>query len=421
MRATLIGLSIAGGLLWPFATAVPARAAPSFDSAYLFESSYLTNLRVGDTGTFVVFFMNTGVLNWTSGTQTQVNLAACREDKVTCNVSPSRYAWNPGSWLSETAYAAQAKSDVAPGDFTSFSYDIKVPVNTPTGTYPFNGDLVVAATGALVHPEGYFQNATVVPASAQAPIDLFASVTDSNGAGGVNDVRNTFTAPARNTASQYLVQRRNSACPADPADPAFFDLATVTVSPGQPGSFIDVDRPNGTYCYQVRVKDPVSGSFAYSNQVIATVTNSTVGVGLTSTSAILTRANDLAPGRLFTGDNFSVTFTLPIKLTNASIRFADADCGAPASQAGPPATCSGGMTQTVGDVTCGANANCALSLDNKVLTVSLSNPPTEVAIGSVTGLQYPVTVISATGITDTAGNPWDVSGSVDRVVGPQGQ
>ena len=420
MRAILIALATISALVSPFATGV--RAAANLDSSYLFESSYLNNLREGDTGTFVAFFQNTGAMDWVSNTATQVNLSTCREDKVTCNVAPRNFNWNPGTWLSTTAYATQAKADVAPGDFTSFSYQIKVPVNTVPGTYRFNGDLVAAATGTVIHPEGYYQEATVISAAAQAPTDLGAVVTDTNGIGGVNDVKVTWTAPARNTANGYEVQRRNSPCPQDPADAAFFNLATVTVQPGQPGSYTDVDRPNGQYCYQTRVKDPATGVFAYSNQATATVTNSTTSVVLTSTSAVLTRANDVAPGRLFSGDNFSITFTLPLKLGSAaSMRFADADCGPPASQAGPPAPCASGMSQTTGDVTCGMNANCSLSLDSKTLTVALTAPPVETAIGSTTGLQYPVTVISSTGITDGGGNPWDLNNSTDRVIGPLGQ
>ena len=60
---------------------------------------------------------------------------------------------------------------------------------------------------------------------------------------------------------------------------------------------------------------------------------------------------------------------------------------------GPPATCGSGMSQTVGDVTCTVNANCFLSIDKKTLSVSLTAPPYEVAIGTVGGLQYPVIVI----------------------------
>jgi hypothetical protein len=421
MRAALLALGLViVSLIGPLDA--PARAGVELDSAYLFESAYLNNMREGDTGTFVVFFQNTGAAHWILGGDSQINLATCREDKVTCNVSPRNFNWNPGTWLSTTAYAAQAKSDVAPGDFTSFSYQIKVPVNIVPATYRFNGDLVIAATGVMVHPEGYFQDATVISLAAQAPSDLAAIVTDTNGVGGPNDVRTTFTAPVRNTANQYEVQRRNSACPADPADQAFFNLGTVTVSPGQSGSFVDVDRPNGDYCYQVRVKDPATGVFAYSNQVTASVTRSTTGVAFTSTSAVLTRANQTAPGRLFTGDSFDIVFTLPVKLSSsASMRFADSDCGQPPSQAGPPATCPSGVSQTTGDVTCAVNANCVLSLDSKTLTVTLTAAPNEVAPGSTTGLQYSVTAISSSGITDAGGDPWDLANSADRVIGPLGQ
>ena len=79
------------------------------------------------------------------------------------------------------------------------------------------------------------------------------------------------------------------------------------------------------------------------------------------------------------------------------------------------------MSQMTGDVTCGMNSNCSLSLDSKTLMVTLTAPPVETAIGSTTGLQYPVTVISSSGITDAGGNPWDLNNSTDRVIGPLGQ
>src|SRR2546428_2500213 len=108
-----------------------------------------------------------------------------------------------------------------------------------------------------------------------------------------------------------------------PADSAFFKVTTLTVSPGQSGIYTDLDRPNGSDCYQIAVKDPIRGTFAYSNQVTASVTNSTISIGFTSTSAVLTRANTRAPGRLSSGDTFTVAFTLPIKLTGGVMRFAD--------------------------------------------------------------------------------------------------
>lgn len=422
MRAFLVAFGTAAVLVGSGALATPARAAADFDSAYQFESAYLSGLAPGDTGTFAVFFNNTGNLAWTIGTATQINLVACRSDKITCNVDSERALWNDGTWPSSMAYAPQTKVTVPPGDFTSFFYGIKVPVNTSPGTYRFNGDLAVAATGVLVHPEGYYQDVSVITSAQQAPGDLAVNVLDANSSGGPNDVRNTFTAPRLNTVSAYEVQRHDGACPVSNTDPAFFKLATATVSPGQMGTYVDLDRPNGSFCYQVAVKDPIRGTYAYSNQATATVVNSTFGVGFTSTSATLTQANTFAPGRLFTGDSFTINFTLPVKLTGAAvIRFADSDCGAPATQAGPPAPCASGMSQTVGDVTCMVNANCILSLDNKALSVTLTAAPNEVAIGTTTGLQYPVIAIESHGITDAGGNAWDLVNSADRVIGPIGQ
>src|SRR5712691_4580159 len=137
----------------------PARAAVGYDSAYQFESAFLA-LNGGDSGTFAVFFANTGATAWVKNSATQVNLAICAPDKVTCNVAAPNAAFAV-NWLSPTAYATAAKDVVAPGDFSSFTYAIKVPAGQPTGTYRFNGDLVVAATGERVHAEGYFQDVTV--------------------------------------------------------------------------------------------------------------------------------------------------------------------------------------------------------------------------------------------------------------------
>src|SRR5438034_9784618 len=118
---------------------VPAQAATAYDSQYQFESAFLSNLKPGDSGTFSVFFANIGSVTWVVGTTTQVNLAACRDDKVTCNVAPEEASWNPGTWLSTTAYATHAKVAVAPGDFSAFTYNIKVPAGATIGTYRFNG------------------------------------------------------------------------------------------------------------------------------------------------------------------------------------------------------------------------------------------------------------------------------------------
>src|SRR5919204_478021 len=78
--------------------ATKAQAAAGYDSAYQFESAFLT-LKPGDAGTFSVFFANTGSTAWVAGSSTQVNLAVCAPDKVTCNI-PSINAAFAQNWVS---------------------------------------------------------------------------------------------------------------------------------------------------------------------------------------------------------------------------------------------------------------------------------------------------------------------------------
>src|SRR5205823_1912790 len=59
-----------------------------------------------------------------------------------------------------TRYATATQASVAPGSLATFAYNIKAPSDA-TGTHRFNGDLVVASSGARIHPEGYYQDATV--------------------------------------------------------------------------------------------------------------------------------------------------------------------------------------------------------------------------------------------------------------------
>src|SRR5438445_12712687 len=101
----------------------------------------------GDTNTFSVFFANTGTPVWAAGTATQVNLAICAADKVTCNVAGPNAAWNPGTWLSQTAYTTQSKPAVAPGDFSAFSYNVKAPARAAASASRRNGDRRIPATG----------------------------------------------------------------------------------------------------------------------------------------------------------------------------------------------------------------------------------------------------------------------------------
>jgi hypothetical protein len=148
-------------------TPSPAAAATGFDSAYSGESAFVT-VNPGDSAAFQVFFRNTGTLAWAIGTDTQVDLAACLEDKVTCSAQDSSEAtWNTG-WLSTGRYATHTQAIVSTGSLASFAYAIKAPLNA-TGTHRFNGDLVVGKTGARIKPEGYYQEATVAAVGSVGP------------------------------------------------------------------------------------------------------------------------------------------------------------------------------------------------------------------------------------------------------------
>src|SRR5437879_13892017 len=85
-------------------TGQPAQAAIGFDSSYQFESAFLV-LKPGDTGTFAVFFANTGSTAWVVGSPTQVNLAIRAPDQVRCNTTSPNAAF-ASAWLSTTPDAA---------------------------------------------------------------------------------------------------------------------------------------------------------------------------------------------------------------------------------------------------------------------------------------------------------------------------
>jgi len=381
-------------------------AAPAYDSLYQFESAFLANLKPGDVGTLSVFFANTGATVWTAGTGTQVNLAICAADKVTCNVVSPNAAWNPGTWLSSTAYATHAKSAVAPGDFSAFTYNIKVPASATVGSYRFNGDLVIASTATRIHPEGYFQDATVssVPSGVTAPTDVQTQVGSFDGGSTNNDVRVFFTAPSSNSVTTYEVQRAPGHCGIAVDSPFWLTISTLTLAGGAFGAYNDLDRQSGFWCYQIKVSTG-SGTFVYSKQVEATVFGAASGGGPISTSAVL-QVDGGNSGTMDATDRFAVTFNSIMQISSvARIRVSDSDTTNP----------------TLSDIYCNSNANCFLSLDGKTLTVTMTASPVDVASGAVPGAQYPVTFVDSSGITDTNGSAWSINASSDRTIGPVGQ
>jgi hypothetical protein len=179
MRKITTAITAAALAFSMLAAAVPAAAAvPGYDSAYAGESAFV-NINPGETRNFQVFFANTGTTTWTRGTGTQVDLAACLEDKVTCNAQDASEApWNNG-WLSPTRYTSTVQTVTPPGSLGTFSYNITAPAGVAVGIYRFNGDLVLASTGEKIHPEGYYQEANNGSAGAGA-----ATITSLNPATG---------------------------------------------------------------------------------------------------------------------------------------------------------------------------------------------------------------------------------------------
>jgi len=187
MRRIVTALTGAALALSLVAQATPAAAAVAgYDSAYAGESAFLT-LNRGETGTFTVFFANTGTTTWLRGGTTQVDLAACLENKTTCNQQDASEAPFNSGWTSATRYATSTQTSVAPGSIGTFTYNVKVPAAAAAGTYRFNGALVHAATGADIHNEGYYQDVSV-PAAAAAPAITSLDPDSGSDEGGDNVV-----------------------------------------------------------------------------------------------------------------------------------------------------------------------------------------------------------------------------------------
>jgi len=181
MRKLTTAITAAALAFSMMAAAVPAAAVTGYDSAYAGESAFV-NISGGQTQNFQVFFANVGTTSWQKGGATQVDLAACLEDKVTCNQQDASEAtWNSG-WLSAVRYATTTQTVTPPGSLGTFSYNIMAPVGVAAGIYHFNGDLVLSSTGEKIHPEGYFQDAnTGVSAGAATLTSLTPTTGTANG------------------------------------------------------------------------------------------------------------------------------------------------------------------------------------------------------------------------------------------------
>ncbi len=177
-RASLI---ISLTLALSAASSAPALAVGTagggYDSAYAGESVF-TAVAAGATGQMSAIFFNSGGQVWAPGV---VGLLVCLPDKTTCNVASPNAAYASG-WYAPSVYAT-VTTPVSPGQNGFFVYSFTVPAGTPPGTtVTFNGDLGLTAKGALLHPQGYYQqNTAPTPTTPFTSASFDPPVTGSDG------------------------------------------------------------------------------------------------------------------------------------------------------------------------------------------------------------------------------------------------
>jgi hypothetical protein len=235
----------------------------------------------------------------------------------------------------------------------------------------------------------------------------------------LNDVRLQVTEPSSNANGiTYSVQRATVAASGSSCSSSsgtYAQIAQITIPTGSnTTTYVDEDRLSGTYCYRAGSTNPITGStaFGYSNRV--TIANPPTPVEPTGapTSLDARVTTNVGSSSIFdTGDMIKIAFSEAISpsASGATIRARDAD-------------------GTVADLLCGTNATCTLNTSAEtlggqsraaqtVLTVSLTAAPAIITNGSTATLRIGATVTDRAAITDLSGNPWNLEGSADIVLG----
>ena len=152
----VIALSLALSIAGSAPALANVTAGGGYDSAYAGESVF-TAVAAGSTGQMSAIFFNSGSRVWAPGV---VGLLVCLQDKTTCGVTSPNAAY-ASNWYAPSAYAT-VTTPVSPGQNGFFVYNFTVPAGTPPATtVTFNGDLGLVSSGALLHPQGYYQQNTV--------------------------------------------------------------------------------------------------------------------------------------------------------------------------------------------------------------------------------------------------------------------
>ena len=300
-------------------------AGNGYDSSYFGESAFLS-LTPGQSGQFAVGFNNTGAVGWVSGGASQVDLQVCLADKVTCGTPSPNSAW-ASSWLSSTAYATTTTSFVGPGQTGWFVYNIVAPSNSAGMTVRFNGDLALHATGQQIHPQGYYQDASVSAAASPSPSP--APPGGGGGGGGGGTVVPAAVSSVTASNLREITVNFNQAM-ATTGTGSFADRWHYTLSGG-----LDIDgaRSTGGSTVILTVGSSVAGARVHDGNHLSatpatymsnngsytlTVTNvATAGFSLTGTSSTAFTVTDTtAPTAntpvLIGAFSFTVTFSKPM-------------------------------------------------------------------------------------------------------------
>ena len=137
--------------------AFDALPTPGFSAVACGEST-TPQVHGGDTLQIGGCFMNTGTVAWVKGSSTQVDLAMC---------CPPNVAGLEADWvvspLTPIEYATTLVTTVSPGQSAVFTFAIHVPPGTAPGDYVFEGNLVVASSGAPLKGASFRQSVHVLP------------------------------------------------------------------------------------------------------------------------------------------------------------------------------------------------------------------------------------------------------------------
>jgi len=229
------------------------------------------------------------------------------------------------------------------------------------------------------------------------------TVSNLNSGASANDVRATFTPNADAASGDTYSLTDAGVVVTGTTQAAGTTAGTITIT--------KLDAADGVHTYGIRAFSALGSVSTDSAGTASTVVPLAADVTRpTSTLTSLVTDGGLV-GDLGTGDTFGIQFseTMLAPVAGATIRVDDADTTLADVVNGTNATFT--LNATV--PTTGAFAGAAVGT---VLTVTMTANPTVITIGAPAGSQYPNTVTTSAGITDLAGNTWNVAGSTTAAI-----